>query len=120
MATPSEEPDTDGRCQTAPDRRTRSLRRAAGVDYRAGEVDLEHPCRLVTTGPYTYSRNPMYAGWALVSLGAGLVADSGWLVVAVSAAAWRAHRDVLIEENQLAMSFNEAFNTYRARVPRYL
>jgi protein-S-isoprenylcysteine O-methyltransferase Ste14 len=86
----------------------------------AGEVDLEYASRLVTTGPYAYSRNPMYTGWALASLGAGLIADSGWLILAVPAAAWSAHRDVLAEERQLAMSFGDAFNAYRAGVPRYL
>ena len=86
----------------------------------AGDVDLEHARRLITTGPYAYSRNPMYTGWALASLGAGLIADSGWLVMAVPAAAWRAHRDVLNEERQLARSFGDAFNAYRAQVPRYV
>jgi protein-S-isoprenylcysteine O-methyltransferase Ste14 len=85
----------------------------------ASDVDLELAGRLVTTGPYAYSRNPMYTGWALASLGAGLIVDSGWLIVAVPAAARWTHRDVLSEEDQLAMSFGEAFDAYRARVPRY-
>src|SRR5262245_39687385 len=86
----------------------------------AGDVDLQHAGRLVTTGPYANTRNPMYVGWALASIGASLIADSGWLVLAVPAAAWRAHRDVLNEESQLATSFEETFTAYRARVPRYV
>jgi protein-S-isoprenylcysteine O-methyltransferase Ste14 len=86
----------------------------------AGEVDLEQANRLVTTGPYAYVRNPMYAGWALASLGAGLVTNSGWIVAATPLAAWWTHRDVLREESHLAARFGEEFTAYRARVPRYL
>jgi protein-S-isoprenylcysteine O-methyltransferase Ste14 len=86
----------------------------------AGEVDLEQANRLVTTGPYAYVRNPMYVGWALASLGAGLVTNAGWIVATTPLAAWWTHRDVLREESDLAVRFGEEFNAYRARVPRYL
>ena len=85
----------------------------------AGVVDLEHASRLVTTGPYAHSRNPMYTGWAMACLGTGLVADSGWIVAAVPFAAWRIHSDVRSEEDHLAAAFGDEFNAYRARVPRY-
>jgi protein-S-isoprenylcysteine O-methyltransferase Ste14 len=91
----------------------------AGAVRAAGAVELEHPGRLVTTGPYAYTRNPMYSGWALMSLGAGLVLNSRWLVAAVPLAAWWTHRGVLAEESRLAARFGGAFHAYRARVRRY-
>jgi protein-S-isoprenylcysteine O-methyltransferase Ste14 len=91
-----------------------------GAVRAAGPIDLERPARLVTDGPYARIRNPMYAGWALASLGLGLVADSGWIVAAVPLAAVVAHRAVLREERRLAESFGADFAAYRSRVPRYL
>jgi protein-S-isoprenylcysteine O-methyltransferase Ste14 len=85
-----------------------------------GEVDLERADRLVTTGPYANVRNPMYVGWALASLGIGLVTNAGWIVATTPLAAWWTHRDVLREESHLAARFGEEFDAYRARVPRYL
>jgi protein-S-isoprenylcysteine O-methyltransferase Ste14 len=86
----------------------------------ASQVDLEHPALLVTTGPYAVSRNPMYVGWALLHLGAGLVRGSGWLIAALPVAAAHVHREVHREERMLEEVFGEDFRRYRARVPRYL
>ena len=41
-----------------------------------GEFQLEEPEAVVTTGPYALSRHPMYLGWWLIHLGAGLVRGS--------------------------------------------
>jgi protein-S-isoprenylcysteine O-methyltransferase Ste14 len=86
----------------------------------AWQVDLEHPDRLVTSGPYEVSRNPMYVGWALLHLGTGLVRGSGWIVAAFPAAAAQVHREVLREERALGETFAADFGAYRAAVPRYL
>ena len=86
----------------------------------AGQVDLGHPGRLVTTGPYAVSRNPMYAGWALLHLGAGVAAGSGWILAALPAAAGLVHWQVRCEEQDLGADFGDEFARYRAAVPRYL
>jgi protein-S-isoprenylcysteine O-methyltransferase Ste14 len=92
----------------------------AGGVRAAGRVDLAAPARLVTGGPYARSRNPMYTGWALATLGLGVVARSGWLVAAVPLAAAWTHAGVLREERRLAELFGTDFQAYRAGVPRYL
>ncbi len=43
--------------------------------------------RLVTTGPYAYSRNPQLMGWALVLLGAAIEGRSG-AALALAAIYW--------------------------------
>jgi protein-S-isoprenylcysteine O-methyltransferase Ste14 len=86
----------------------------------AGSVVVDHPRRLLTTGPYAVIRNPMYVGWALLHLGSGLAANSGWILAALPPAALRVHREVLAEEGLLGERFGEEFRRYRATVGRYL
>ncbi len=86
----------------------------------AGQVDLDRPDRLVTSGPYEVSRNPMYLGWALLHLGAGVAAGSGWVVAALPAVVACVHREVLREERELGREFGDEYGRYRAALPRYL
>lgn len=85
-----------------------------------GSGDLEHPDRLVTTGPYALSRNPMYLGWTLLHLGTGLVVRSPWVLATWPIAFAVLHRAVLREEHLLAARFGDTWTDYEARVPRYL
>ncbi|WOX25407.1 isoprenylcysteine carboxylmethyltransferase family protein [Streptomyces solicathayae] len=85
----------------------------------ARRTRLAHPDRLVVTGPYAVSRNPMYVGWALLHLGGAVARGSGWgLASFVPVAAWM-HREVLREERVLDDAFGAEYRRYRAAVPRY-
>lgn len=86
----------------------------------ARNTRLARPDALVTAGPYALSRNPMYVGWALVHLGAGLLRADAWMVAAVPVASGAVHRGVLREEEVLAGSFPAEFSRYRLSVPRYV
>jgi protein-S-isoprenylcysteine O-methyltransferase Ste14 len=86
----------------------------------AGPVDLDHPGRLVTAGPYAVIRNPMYAGWALLHLGTAVAGGSVWMLAAFPAATWQMHRLILGEERELRDRFADEFDRYRAAVPRCL
>src|SRR6266511_1885969 len=44
----------------------------------AGEVDIEHPSRVVAGGPYAISRNPMYLAWTLLYVGLAIVVSVAW------------------------------------------
>jgi len=79
------------------------------------------PVHLVTSGPYRYSRNPMYV--AMTSL------IIGWAWAFGSAAiAWYAlfmilafHLRILLgEEPRLAREFGAAWSRYRSSVPRWI
>lgn len=85
-----------------------------------GEVNVEKPATLVTTGPFSFSRNPMYVGWSVLYLGLSLVVNTVWLVVAFPLVVAAAHRVVLQEERALEREFGDAYRTYRRDVPRYL
>ena len=86
----------------------------------AGPFDLERPDSLVTTGPYALSRHPMYVGWALIHLGAGLYGGSAWVLLSVPAATLAEYPAVLGEERHLVESFGSEAESYIATVPRYL
>jgi len=88
--------------------------------HAAGQVDLDRPDELVTSGPYAVSRNPMYLGWALLHLGAGVAACSSWILVAFPVGAEWVHRQILREERQLGERFPAEYGRYCGEVPRYL
>lgn len=77
--------------------------------------------RLATTGPYAWSRNPLYVGSFLMMIGFCTLLLTPWLIAAVAlpiAAIYAlAVRD---EERMLARSFPQAWADYAARVPRFL
>jgi protein-S-isoprenylcysteine O-methyltransferase Ste14 len=88
--------------------------------FAARRTRLARPDTLVTAGPYALSRNPMYVGWALAHLGAGLLRNNAWVVAALPVASAAVHRGVLREEALLAAAFPEEFSRYRLSVPRYV
>jgi len=88
--------------------------------HTAGEFQLEQPESLVTTGPYAFSRHPMYAGWWLMHLGVGMLRGSAWVVATVPVAVLVEHfGGSLVEERQLQRRFGAEYTRYAERVPRY-
>jgi protein-S-isoprenylcysteine O-methyltransferase Ste14 len=78
------------------------------------------PQRIVSGGPYRYTRNPMYLGHLIFMLGLA-VTFSSWLAVALLAfhAVWF-HCRVLRDEGSLEARFGAAYCEYRARVKRWI
>lgn len=89
--------------------------------WTARDTDVGKPQRLLTTGPYARSRNPMYVAWTLVGAGVALIVNSVWLLLGlVPAIALTRRFSVLPEERALQASFGEKYAQYRARVRRWL
>ena len=87
----------------------------------AGDTDVEAPSTLLTAGPYSLSRNPMYVAWTLFSLGIALAANSPWILALLPLAAAFTHLvDIRTEERLLDEEFGDEYQQYRARVRRYL
>jgi protein-S-isoprenylcysteine O-methyltransferase Ste14 len=78
------------------------------------------PERLVTTGLYAWTRNPMYLGHIIYTIGVALTFQS-WLgaVLALARAAWF-HWRVLRDEKRLAQQFGGPYIDYMKRVRRWL
>jgi protein-S-isoprenylcysteine O-methyltransferase Ste14 len=76
---------------------------------------------LVTTGPFSFSRNPIYVGNTLVLAGFGGIAGSLWYWVAAAVALFLVDRlAVRREEAHLAERFPAGWAAYTARVRRWL
>lgn len=76
---------------------------------------------LMTSGPYRFSRNPVYLAMVGVSLGIGIVADIFWIVPFVALAVVYLQRHVIdLEEAFLEAKFGDDYRDYVARVRRWL
>ena len=76
---------------------------------------------LVTSGPFAWSRNPIYLGNTTALCGAGLAFANPWLIVAGLTAAAAVHRLAIVrEEAHLARLFGADWDAYRRRTPRWL
>ncbi|HXE91906.1 MAG TPA: isoprenylcysteine carboxylmethyltransferase family protein [Terriglobales bacterium] len=75
---------------------------------------------ITTTGPYAYTRNPLYLGSLILAVGFGMAARSLWLAVALVAMLLAIYLPVIRwEEAYLRRNFPE-FDGYAKRVPRLL
>lgn len=90
-----------------------------GQSFRVG-IDIDHPDRLITTGIFAFSRNPVYVAFALVLIGQFLIFSNWILLVYLGAAIWLFHRQVLREEEYLKKHYGQEFSEYCRRVRRYL
>jgi protein-S-isoprenylcysteine O-methyltransferase Ste14 len=94
---------------------------AAWAVAAADNTDIATPDRLVTRGPYAVTRNPMYLGWAAITLGIAAATNARWILRLFPFAALCLHVvDVRREEIDLERAFGDRYLAYRRRVPRYL
>ena len=90
-----------------------------GRSFRVG-IDNEHPDKLVTTGVFAYSRNPIYVGFIALLLGQFLVFPNWILLVYLLAGTWLINRQVLREEAFLGQHYGAQYAEYCRRVRRYV
>lgn len=96
---------------------------AAGVMRRAGtEINPMRPATaLVTTGPFRYTRNPLYVSLTGLYSGVALLLNALWPLLFLPVVLWVVQRGVIErEEAYLERKFGDAYRTYRARVRRWL
>jgi protein-S-isoprenylcysteine O-methyltransferase Ste14 len=81
-----------------------------------------HPStRIVAHGPYRFSRNPMYFGFALLTLGLAILVDSAWMLLALPIGLVLIDRFVITrEERYLERKFGDEYLNYKRRVRRWI
>ena len=76
---------------------------------------------IVRTGPYRFSRNPIYLAFILLVLGLSVWLNNLWLLVTlVPAFGLMAAVVIPREERFLERNFNDQYSSYKARVRRWL
>src|SRR5262249_33894248 len=88
-----------------------------GKSFRVG-IDVDQPDKLVTTGVFAFSRNPIYVGFGCILLGQFLVFPNWILLVYLAAGIWLFHRQVLREEEFLRQHYGQEYAEYCNRVRR--
>jgi protein-S-isoprenylcysteine O-methyltransferase Ste14 len=90
-----------------------SRRRANILPHRAATA-------LVTTGPFAWSRNPIYLGNTIVLIGVGFAFSNPWFLAVAPLAAMAVLRlAILREEAHLAEIFGPAWQRYRCGTARW-
>jgi protein-S-isoprenylcysteine O-methyltransferase Ste14 len=81
-----------------------------------------HPAsRLIESGPYRFTRNPMYTGLTIVYLGVSALLDSVWPFVILPIVLFLLMRLVIVkEEAYLHDAFGDDYAAYKGRVRRWL
>jgi protein-S-isoprenylcysteine O-methyltransferase Ste14 len=91
--------------------------RRAGTSVRGSERSTT----IVRTGPYRFSRNPIYLAFILFVLGLSVWLNNLWLLVTlVAPVAIIALLVIPREEQFLERNFNEQYSSYKAQVRRWL
>lgn len=96
---------------------------AVHVQMQAGtHPEIGHATTaLVTRGPYSMSRNPIYVAFLLVQTGIGLMLAWWIALVLLPIAAWTLHRYVVLpEEAWLSQRFGQNYDQYREATRRWL
>jgi protein-S-isoprenylcysteine O-methyltransferase Ste14 len=89
-----------------------------GQSFRVG-IDTEHPDKLITSGVFAFSRNPIYVAFAFILLGQFLIFSNWILLIYIGAAVWLFHRQVVREEKYLKEHYGNEYSEYCNRVRRY-
>ena len=91
--------------------------RAVGTSVRG----TERTTTIVRTGPYRFSRNPIYLAFVLFLLGLALWLNNVWLLIALAAFASFISIMVIPREEQfLERNFQAQYSEYKATVRRWL
>jgi protein-S-isoprenylcysteine O-methyltransferase Ste14 len=81
---------------------------------------LQPTTSIVTTGPFRYSRNPLYVSLTLLYFGLTFAFNTWWgIVVLVPLFIIMHYGVVLREEHYLEQKFGESYREYRSNVRRY-
>jgi protein-S-isoprenylcysteine O-methyltransferase Ste14 len=94
---------------------------APGIWLRAlAAGHVKKNSELTTTGPYGYTRNPLYLGSLIIATGFGVASQSVWVAVGIIVLFLAIYIPVIRSEEQFLRTTFTDFNEYSRRVPRLL
>lgn len=78
-------------------------------------------CKLVTRGPYRFSRNPMYVGLVIAYLGEAGILKQAWPILFLPFVVGYLNWIVIpLEESRLTEAFGTDYEQYRVKVRRWI
>ena len=76
---------------------------------------------VIATGPYRFSRNPIYLSFTLLQLGIGMWANSAWVVgMLIPTLVLMSYGVIAREERYMEQKFGDEYLRYRAAVRRWV
>ena len=90
-----------------------------GDDWRSG-TRAEDRNRLITTGPFNVSRNPMMLCVITTQAGLFLALPSLFTLICLVLGVWAVTAQVRVEERRLKQRFAEEYDAYVCHTPRWL
>ena len=91
------------------------------VRQRTGILLQQPATRIVTSGPYRWSRNPQYVSFVVIYLGASILANTLWPLVVLPLVIAVLHWLVIQrEEAYMHRTFRDEYRSYCQRVHRWL
>ncbi len=85
-------------------------------------IDARKPVtQIVVSGPFRWSRNPVYLSMSMLVIGIGVAADSIWVVLFLVPATMITHYGIIRrEEAYLERKFGDEYVSYKNKVRRWL
>ncbi len=85
------------------------------IDYRKSTTGI------ISTGPFAYSRNPVYVSMTMLMGGIAIAVDSPWILAMAVPAVLIIHNFVILrEEAFLERKFGDDYRRYKAAVRRWI
>jgi protein-S-isoprenylcysteine O-methyltransferase Ste14 len=92
----------------------------AGLAVRAAASGhIRKNRELTVTGPYAYTRNPLYLGSILIAVGFAMAARNLWIALAAVAMFIAIYLPVIRAEEQYLRSTFAGYDQYSSHVPRF-
>jgi len=89
--------------------------------YRTALLSSSPTTHLVTSGPYRYTRNPVYLGYTLAMMGIGLFTGNLWMAIVAALTAIVTHAWIIrSEEKHLLARFGFEFECYCRRTRAWI
>ncbi|HEX6496180.1 MAG TPA: isoprenylcysteine carboxylmethyltransferase family protein [Acidobacteriaceae bacterium] len=86
--------------------------------YASGYVTKN--TELTTTGPYAYTRNPLYLGSMLIAFGFAVAAHSWWIALALAVLFALIYLPTIRSEEEFLRGHFSDYDEYTRRVPRLI